>query len=406
MELLKFTPEKGKSPRLRTFLLNKRAVAVYALLALFGFLGTSLAANINLNDLAPVEFGQGVAQTSSCTGSDSLIVTPFSSFDNSYEVFSLNEITISHIPDSCINKDFRISVYSNSALLNLDTDVSVARIPYLGSETTSVYKGTSGLETFGANIADVDASNGYGTFTLQLTGSKPAADLVERITIESALGTCKGVLESNPGESAYQIHQDCATLPDGLYWIQNANINGGDAFQIYADMTRNGGGWTLVVANGVSMWTPEEALLVNQNIPPLDPTILNDLGEKYSILSWADYIKRSASGFQYRIEASALGQWGGVFTANGAYSFVATTNESTDITRNETFDNWNYADGGLDARMPWYSPTGWGLLTTSEYSSDMWWGSLVAQNAHCGSAPAPYIDGSMACPNKIWYWAR
>ena len=406
MDLLTFKPEKARGPRVRSFLLNKNAVIVYALLAIFGFLGNTLAASINLNDSAPVEFGQGIAQTTACTGTDSLTVTPFSSFDNSSDSFSLNEITISNIPDNCLNKDFRISVYSDSAVLNLDTGVTVARIPYAGSNTSIAYQGTSGADTFAASITDASAANGFGSFTLTLTGSKPAADQIERITIESAPGTCQGVLEGNPGESAYQIHQDCPTLPDGLYWIQHSGINSGNPFQIYADMTRNGGGWTLILANGVSMWTPEETLLVNQNIPPLDPTILTDQGEKYSILSWADEIKRSASGFQYRLEASELGRWGGVFTANDAYSFVATTNASTNITRNETFDSWNYNDGGLDERMPWYSPTGYGILTTSEYSSSMWWGSLVSQNQHCGSAPAPYIDGAMSCPTKIWYWVR
>ena len=154
------------------------------------------------------------------------------------------------------------------------------------------------------------------------------------------------------------------------------------------------------------MWTPEETLLANQNIPPLDPTILTNQGEKYSILSWADEIKRSASRFQYRIEASELGRWGGVFTAIGAYSFVATTNENTNIIRNETFDSWNYSGNGLEARMPWYSPTGFGLLTTSYSSTGEWWGSLVASQPHCGSLPAPYIEGGMDCPAKIWYWVR
>ncbi len=385
---------------------KKKALAVLAALSIFTFVGSTLASNITLNGSAPVEFGQGVAQTTACTGNESLVVTPFSNFDNSASTFSLTDITVSNIPDNCIGKDFRISVFSDSAVLNLDSGVTIARIQYSGEDTNHVYKGTSGVDTFGATVTNVNAENGYGTFTLHLTGSTPAADQVQTITIESAPGSCKGVLENNPGDSAYQIHQDCPTLPSGLYWIQNSNIDGGNPVQIFADMVRNGGGWTLVVANGVSVWTAEEALLVNGDNPPTNPEVLTDQGEKYSILSWADYIKRSASGFDYRIEADELGSWGATFTANGAYSFVSTSNLNTDVTRNEIFNSWNYNNGGLEERMPWYDPIGYGILTTSESSSAMWWGSLIGSNPHCGPLPAPYIDGSMPCPSKIWYWVR
>jgi len=406
VELLDFSRPESRGPLMRFTETKKKALVVLAALAMFSIVGSTLAANINLNGSAPVEFGQGVAQATACTGSDSLVVTPFSDFDNSVGAFSVADITISNIPDNCIGKDFRISLYSDSSVLNLDAGVTIARIQYSGEDTNLVYKGTSGIDTFGATVTNVSAVNGYGTFTLHLTGSRPAADQVQTITIESAPGSCKGVLENNPGDSAYQIHQDCPTLPSGLYWIQNSNIDGGNPVQIFADMTRNGGGWTLVVANGVSRWTAGETLLVNENTPPADPEILTDQGEKYSILSWADYIKRSASGFDYRIEADELGSWGATFTANGDYSFVSTSNLNTNVTRNEIFDSWNYWDNGLEERMPWYDPLGHGTLTTSESSTNQWWGTLIAENPHCGSRPAPYIADAMSCPSKIWYWVR
>jgi hypothetical protein len=50
--------------------------------------------------------------------------------------------------------------------------------------------------------------------------------------------------------SAYQIKQDFPNSVDGIYWIKNTNINSGNAFQIYADMTTNGGGWILLNVSG------------------------------------------------------------------------------------------------------------------------------------------------------------
>lgn len=378
----------------------------YLVLGSLVFVGTTYAANINLNSNSSREFGQGIALYASCSKSDYITVNPVESFDASSNSFKLTDIQFSHIPDDCLNVEFRITIQSATAPIELDTGVTIARIIYNGASTTGVYKGTSGGSTFGAQITNASRTGGYGAFTLDLTGTLPSAANIQAITLESAPTSCKGLYQNNPGISAYQILQDCPTLPDGLYWIQNANINGGAAVQIYADMTRNGGGWTLLVANGTTIWTAAQALSSNSTNPPTDLYNLTAQGNKYSILSWADYIKRSASGFNYRFEAQTLGRYGATFTANSAYSFVSTSNGNTNITLNEKFDTWSYADSGIEARMPWYSSTGHGLLTTSNDSSSMWWGSLISSNAHCGGATAPYMENVMSCPTKIWYWVR
>ena len=50
--------------------------------------------------------------------------------------------------------------------------------------------------------------------------------------------------------SAYQIKLEYPNSLDGIYWIKNDNLNGGNAFQIYADMTTEGGGWMLLNSSG------------------------------------------------------------------------------------------------------------------------------------------------------------
>ena len=167
-------------------------------------------------------------------------------------------------------------------------------------------------------------------------------------------------------------------------------------------MTTDGGGWTLIMTNSTKIgWSNANAIALNTGTPSIT--------SNYSIIGWADYIKRSASGFQYMIDAVTRRSYGGIWTANGDYSFTKTDNTQTNVTRNKIFGNWDYHDEGIEERMPWYSPGNWGLITTSLYSDSIFWGTLITTHTHTWS-PAPYISKVCApCneyPGIIWYWVR
>ena len=366
-------------------------------------LSSTLAASINLNNQENYEFGQGIVLTTTCTDGDTLTVTPSSNYENSSGEFKLSAITFSHVPDSCLGVQFKISIYSDDLTLNLDDNVKIARVLYTGSSTTKIYKDGSGTNTFSAEITNASVTNGYGTFRIQLTGNPSASLDIKRITLESSCAVNMGLSPLCPGRSAFQIHSDFPELPNGRYWIQNESINAGGPIQIYADMTRNGGGWTLILANSnTNDWNVNNALNFNGATPPSDPLNLTSLNGHYSILAYADYIKKSPTGFQYRIEATNPGEWGGVWTANDSYSFVSQSNANTNITLNTKFGNWEYVDNGIEARMPYFS-TGCGVLTTSENPGGEWWGTLISQ---CGWNPVPWIANGNANPGIIWYWVR
>ena len=195
-----------------------------------------------------------------------------------------------------------------------------------------------------------------------------------------------GLSPGTASSSAYQIKQDYPNSADGFYWIKNANINGGTPFKIYADMTTAGGGWTLILKNSSRAgWSYANAISLNTQIPFTSAAdVISTSTSNYSIIGWADHIKRSASGFQYMIDAYSRNTYGGIWTANAAYSFVSTSNANTNITLNTNYGGWSYNtnNDGVSERMPWYGYVGsnTGFYTLASGSGN-WWGTLIANNS-------------------------
>lgn len=172
-------------------------------------LGSTFAANINLNDDSNVEFGQGVVTTTACD-ENGITVTPFSSFINATGtgVHKLTSIRLSGIDSregKCAGKIFVIKAYGDSGILQLvnysnsstqeDQDYDYVEIADISGEFTWVSGGTDDddvvdVETF-PEVALTETS-----FTISFTSTgtitrTPLAEDVKRITIETKDTTCE-----------------------------------------------------------------------------------------------------------------------------------------------------------------------------------------------------------------------
>ena len=293
--------------------------------------------------------------------------------------------------------------------------------------TRGVVWSTSANPTILLSTKSAEASTAIGSFTASITGltanttyflrsyatNTSGTDYGPQITFTSASAP-NGLVSTDPAVSAYAIKQAYPASTDGFYWIQNPLINGGAAFKIYADMTTDGGGWTLIMKNSTYVgWTYENAKELNISNPFNSyADIINTSTANYSIIGFADKIKKTssaASTFDYMIEANSRGANGAIWTANGAYSFVKPANTQTNspagyLIIKQKFGTWTYADSDIEERMPWYS-TGTGFITTSADPSGNWWGTLVTGTA--GWTTAPYLSTtSVGSPSIIWYWVR
>ncbi len=175
-----FRNSEGKAPLNRK---NLKLILSVGTLAGVIALGSTLAASINLNSGTPVEFGQGVAQTTACD--DQITVTPKSTFINSeneagHFFTSVDLSGIDGSSDHCGGKAFKIRAYGPDGLLILYID-DLGTPDQSDDISHSYWRGTLpvGANSLTANFPHDDGSY-YGLST---------AAKVERITVESEAGS-------------------------------------------------------------------------------------------------------------------------------------------------------------------------------------------------------------------------
>ena len=168
-----------------------------------------------------------------------------------------------------------------------------------------------------------------------------------------------GSSPENAASSAYEIKQAFPSSTDGVYWISNASINSGNPFQIYADMTTDGGGWMLIASAGGSSTASEgnSVTSLDQRIYLPRSTVITLSQDASSVM-----LANGSSGNKTQnkiistddkpinvFRSSSTSYMGaGTFHYNNAYSSFSTNSGSN--------WQWNYSCG------PTGSMTGWPFL--------------------------------------------
>jgi hypothetical protein len=247
-----------ESPRKRK---SSSILMLFALLVGAGFyVQTTLASNVSLNNGAPVEFGQGVSQLTSCTGDSILTLTPTSTFVNASSAgsFYFNAVTVSGIPATSKKYDFTINAYGN-------TDQAPLSIFNTNSNTATIYNNAGTFEP-GSGSTGMTLSSASGTFTATFNSPVALTTSIYKIVIQCGPHQLKlGVDWSEPSTSSVTLAGQWqgitygggkfvavsdggrfATSTDGDNWTTGTTANPGD----YTSVAYGGGKFVAVANSG------------------------------------------------------------------------------------------------------------------------------------------------------------
>ena len=187
MEILKFdnaaTPRRKKNN-------NLKSLAGLATVAAIAVLGSTLAANLSLNNGGAIEFGQGVSVTSACD-SDGITVTPSVQFVNaaSAGTFYLSTIALTNIDltdtTKCVGKTFTLNAYNDSDATPLQLATSSGGSTPITSATFSNSSGTNYFGTTGISVTGSGNGGATGAITLGFGTPSSTSGAVYKITLQS-----------------------------------------------------------------------------------------------------------------------------------------------------------------------------------------------------------------------------
>jgi len=114
-----------------------------------------------------------------------------------------------------------------------------------------------------------------------------------------------GSTKEKAAASCKKIRDDKLSRGNGVYWIDPTGGDVSDAFQVYCDMTSDGGGWTMVLkingadgtfTQGSSYWTNDTLLNVNN----IAEDAVNSKFKSYTNLAFGEVLLKMKTGDAWR----------------------------------------------------------------------------------------------------------
>lgn len=187
MEILKFEEAPKRSSRKRSASSSRKTILGIAAAAAIAVVGSTLAANISINTSngGSLEFGQGLTQTAACSGSNTITMTPTSSFVNAQSAgsFYLSNIAFGGSGlATCIGKTFTIKGWSdsgaNALTIATGNGTGYTQATFVYTTSTTYSPGVSAGTTLGSNAATM-------AFTYTNPGQMATSGAIAKLTIES-----------------------------------------------------------------------------------------------------------------------------------------------------------------------------------------------------------------------------